>query len=94
MGFQDISFWGADFGYPGGKTHSYWPSGELGGNPGRSGHWVMDVHGRQLASSTNFANYLSELEDLIARHPDILFLNASQHGADISGTHSFMEYSI
>ncbi len=93
MGFQDISFWGVDFGYPGGKTHSFWPSGELGGHPERSGHWVMDVNGHKLASSPNFANYLAEMEDHIARHPHTQFFNASPSGADILGTQTLPESS-
>ena len=93
MGFETISFWGVDFGYPGGKTHSYWPSGELGGHPTRSGHWVMDVNGHKLASSPNFANYLAEMEDHIARHPNTQFFNASQSGAEILGTQPFLESS-
>jgi hypothetical protein len=93
MGFETISFWGVDFGYPGGKTHSYWPSGELGGHPERSGHWVMDVNGHKLASSPNFANYLAEMEDHIARHPNTQFFNASQYGAEILGTQPFSESS-
>jgi len=93
MGFETISFWGVDFGYPGGKTHSYWPSGELGGHPERSGHWVMDVNGHKLASSPNFANYLAEMEDHIARHPNTQFFNASQFGAEILGTQPFPESS-
>ena len=94
MGFETISFWGVDFGYPGGKTHSYWPSGELGGHPERSGHWVMDVNGHKLASSPNFANYLAEMEDHIARHPHIQFFNASPCGAEILGAQPFSEYSV
>lgn len=93
MEFETISFWGVDFGYPGGKTHSYWPSGELGGHPNRSGHWVMDVNGHKLASSPNFANYLAEMEDHIARHPNTQFFNASQYGAEILGTQPFSESS-
>ena len=94
MGFKEISFWGVDFGYPSGKTHSFWPSGELGGHPNRSGHWVMDVNGDKLASSPNFANYLSEMEDHLARHPNTQFFNASQSGAEILGTQPFSEYSV
>jgi hypothetical protein len=94
MGFQEISFWGVDFGYPGGKTHSFWPSGELGGHPERSGHWVMDVNGHKLASSPSFANYLAEMEDHIARHPHTQFFNASSFGADIFGTQPFSEYAV
>jgi hypothetical protein len=94
MGFETISFWGVDFGYPGGKTHSYWPSGELGGHPERSGHWVVDVNGHKLASSPNFANYLAEMEDHIARHPHIQFFNASPCGAEILGAQPFSEYSV
>jgi len=86
MGFTDICFWGVDLSYPNGKTHAYWPSGELGGHPTRSGHWVMNGRGQQVHSSPSFANYLVELEDQIARHPEIRFFNSSQHGAAIAGT--------
>jgi hypothetical protein len=86
MGFANICFWGVDLSYPGGKTHAHWPSGELGGHPTRSGHWVIDGLGQQVPTSPSFANYLVELEDQIARHPEIRFFNSSQLGAAIAGT--------
>ena len=86
MGFADICFWGVDLSYPGGKTHAHWPSGELGGHPTRSGRWVIDGLGQQVPTSPSFANYLVELEDQIARHPEIRFFNSSQQGAAIAGT--------
>ena len=86
MGFAAICFWGVDLSYPNGKTHAHWPSGELGGHPTRSGHWVIDGLGQQVPSSPSFANYLVELEDQIARHPDVQFFNSSQQGAAIAGT--------
>jgi hypothetical protein len=91
MGFADICFWGVDLSYPNGKTHAYWPSGELGGHPTRNGHWVIDGLGQRVPSSPSFANYLAELEDQIARHPDIRFFNSSQQGAAIAGTHYLPE---
>lgn len=91
MGFASICFWGVDLSYPNGKTHAYWPSGELGGHPTRSGHWVMNGCGQQVPSSPSFANYLVELEDQIARHPHIQFFNSSQHGAAIAGTQHLSE---
>ena len=91
MGFAEICFWGVDLSYPNGKTHAHWPSGELGGHPTRSGHWVMNGLGHQVPSSPSFANYLAELEDQIARHPHIQFFNSSHLGAAIAGTQYFSE---
>jgi len=91
MGFAEICFWGVDLSYPNGKTHAFWPSGELGGHPTRSGHWVIDGLGRQVASSPSFANYLAELEGQIARHPEVQFFNSSQLGAAIAGTQYLSE---
>lgn len=91
MGFAEICFWGVDLSYPNGKTHAFWPSGELGGHPTRSGHWVMNGRDQPVPSSPSFANYLAELEDQIARHPDIQFFNSSQQGAAIAGTHNLSE---
>jgi hypothetical protein len=91
MGFAEICFWGVDLSYPNGKTHAHWPSGELGGHPTRSGHWVMNGLGQQVPSSPSFANYLAELEDQIARHPHIQFFNSSHLGAAIAGTQYFLE---
>ena len=91
MGFAAICFWGVDLSYPGGKTHAHWPSGELGGHPTRSGRWVIDGLGQQVPSSPSFANYLVELEDQIARHPEIRFFNSSQQGAAIAGAQYLSE---
>lgn len=91
MGFAEICFWGVDLSYPNGKTHAHWPSGELGGHPTRSGHWVMNGLGHPVPSSPSFANYLAELEDQIARHPHIRFFNSSHLGAAIAGTQYFSE---
>ena len=55
---------------------------------------VMDVNGHKLASSPNFANYLAEMEDHIARHPHIQFFNASPCGAEILGAQPSSEYSV
>jgi hypothetical protein len=51
----------------------------------------MNGQGQPVPSSPSFANYLAELEDQIARHPDIQFFNSSQQGAAIDGTQNLSE---
>ncbi|MEQ7919541.1 6-hydroxymethylpterin diphosphokinase MptE-like protein [Xanthomonas sp. WHRI 1810A] len=86
MGASRITLFGADFAFPGDKTHTGWQDGELGPKAGVSRHWVLDGRGNKVKTQLNFRGYLIELERYIARHPEVTFFNTSRDGALIVGT--------
>lgn len=86
MGAPRVTLFGADFAFPGGKTHTGWGDGHLGPNVDVARHWVLDGRGDKVKTQLNFRSYLIELERYIASHPDVTFLNTSRDGAFIAGT--------
>lgn len=86
MGSTRISLLGADFAFPGNKTHTGWQEGDLGPKANVSRHWVLDGRGNKVKTQLNFRSYLIELERYIARHPEVSFFNTSRDGALIVGT--------
>ncbi|MFJ3484459.1 motility associated factor glycosyltransferase family protein [Pseudomonas sp. NPDC090202] len=86
MGASRITLFGADFAFPGDKTHTGWQDGDLGPGANIARHWVRDGHGNKVKTQLNFRSYLIELERYIARHPDVQFFNTSRDGALIAGT--------
>lgn len=86
MGATRITLFGADFAFPGGKTHTGWQDGDLGPEMSIARHWVRDGRGEKVKTQLNFRGYLIELERYIARHPQVQFLNTSRDGALIAGT--------
>lgn len=85
MGAARITLFGADFAFPGGKTHTGWQDGDLGPALSIAKHWVRDGRGNKVKTQLNFRSYLIELERFIARHPEVTFLNTSRDGALIAG---------
>ena len=86
MGAAQITLFGADFAFPGDKTHAGWNDGDLGPQLGAAKHWVLDGHGQRIKTQLNFRSYLCELERFIAGHPQVRFYNSSRAGAMIAGT--------
>lgn len=86
MGIRRITLFGADFAFPGNRTHTGWDDGILGPQVAAARHWVLDGHGQRVRTQLNFRGYLIELERFIARHPQVTFLNTSRAGALIAGT--------
>jgi hypothetical protein len=86
MGAAQITLFGADFAFPGDKTHAGWSDGDLGPQLGAAKHWVLDGHGQRIKTQLNFRSYLCELERFIAGHPQVRFYNSSRAGAMIAGT--------
>jgi hypothetical protein len=86
MGATQITLFGADFAFPGDKTHAGWNDGDLGPQLGAAKHWVLDGHGQRIKTQLNFRSYLCELERFIAGHPQVRFYNSSRAGAMIAGT--------
>ncbi|WP_419709014.1 motility associated factor glycosyltransferase family protein [Pseudomonas sp. NFX224] len=85
MGAAQITLFGADFAFPGDKTHAGWGDGELGPQLGAARHWVLDGHGQRIKTQLNFRSYLCELERFITGHPHVRFYNSSRAGAMIAG---------
>lgn len=86
MGAGRVTLFGADFAFPGNRTHTGWDDGVLGPQLAVARHWVLDGHGQRVRTQLNFRGYLVELERFIARHPQVTFLNTSRDGALIAGT--------
>lgn len=86
MGAGRITLFGADFAFPGNRTHTGWDDGVLGPVVAVARHWVLDGHGQRVRTQLNFRSYLCELERFIACHPDVHFYNTSRAGARIAGT--------
>ncbi|MHC8321669.1 motility associated factor glycosyltransferase family protein [Pseudomonas sp. GB2N2] len=86
MGAAQITLFGADFAFPGDKTHAGWNDGDLGPQLGAAKHWVLDGHGQRIKTQLNFRSYLCELERFIAGHPQVRFYNSGRAGAMIAGT--------
>ena len=86
MGAAQITLFGADFAFPGDKTHAGWSDGDLGPQLGAAKHWVLDGHGQRIKTQLNFRSYLCELERFVAGHPQVRFYNSSRAGAMIAGT--------
>ncbi|MHC8291374.1 motility associated factor glycosyltransferase family protein [Pseudomonas sp. XS1P51] len=94
MGAAQITLFGADFAFPGDKTHAGWSDGDLGPQLGAAKHWVLDGHGQRIKTQLNFRSYLCELERFIAGHPQVRFYNSSRAGAMIAGTAFHPELSL
>jgi hypothetical protein len=86
MGAARITLFGADFAFPGGKTHTGWQDGDLGPEMSIARHWVLDGRGNKVKTQLNFRSYLIELERYIVQHPEVRFFNTSRDGALIAGT--------
>lgn len=85
MGAAEVALLGADFAFPGDRTHAGWLDGELGPTMSDARHWVLDGHGQRVRTQLNFRSYLCELERYIAQHPQVRFINTSRDGAAIAG---------
>lgn len=94
MGMRRITLFGADFAFPGNRTHTGWDDGVLGPQVSAARHWVLDGHGQRVRTQLNFRGYLIELERFIARHPDVAFYNTSRAGALIAGTVFDQEFCL
>lgn len=87
MGSQKIWLMGADFSFPGNRTHV--ASAVFCQPAGQTGYqeWLEDGHGQPVPTSKNLRGYMRDLERYIAQHPQLRFINASRSGAAIMGTH-------
>lgn len=92
MGACRVILLGADFSYP--KDHSHVAGCpafmNMNGKGGTCSHWVLNGHGKRVATSANLRGYLRDLERYIARYPKLHFVNGSKDGACIKGA-SYLE---
>ena len=92
MGARKVVLWGADFSYPSGRSHAHWAAdSEVGFVTANATHQVENGHGGLNATHLNMRGYLRDLEDYIAAHPQVEFINTSLEGAKIAGTKLWLE---
>lgn len=92
MGASQVTLFGADFAFPGERTHTGWEDGVLGTHLIRAKRTVPDGHGNQVKTMLNFCMYLNAMEYLIEMYPHVKFMNASRDGARIQGTEYHPEF--
>ena len=92
MGPARVTLFGADFSYPGDKTHAGWGDGALGEGLASARHWVLNGRGERVRTQLNFRSYLYGVCELIAAHPDVTFFNTSKDGALIEGARFHPEF--
>nr|WP_289846772.1 6-hydroxymethylpterin diphosphokinase MptE-like protein [Colwellia sp. E2M01] len=90
MGAKNITFLGADFSFPGGKTHTHWVEDKSTKaahvSSEKSPYWVLNSLNERVPTLLNYRGYLRDLEDYIALVTHVTFYNGSQRGALIKGT--------
>lgn len=94
MGVSRITLLGADFSFPGEKTHSGWDDGVLGLKASTANRSVVDGHGGQVRTLLSFCIYLNFIEYYIAKQTGVRFFNASRDGAKIQGTEYNQEFTL
>ena len=85
LGCNRITFFGADFGFPWGKTHATWKNDELLHYDTRGKVYVLNGNREKIPSTSSFTSYLRYLEHLMKKNPEINWYNSSKSGADIEG---------
>lgn len=80
-----LTLLGADFGYPGGKSHAAAAPAERAVGSSRLRLEVLDGHGAPIESEVNLVGYLRDLEDWIARHPRLRVGKRGRSGAAVRG---------
>lgn len=86
MGAKEVVLLGADFSFPGDRSHVASAVFCEAVDQAACQQWVVDGHGERVRTSRNLCGYLRDLERYIARHPQVRFINGSRNGALINGT--------
>lgn len=87
MGVRRIILFGADFGFPGGLVHANSKAPVAAyREAAKAGATTKDGHGRQIPTLHSFNSQRLGLEEMIAYHKAVTFINASRDGARIEGT--------
>lgn len=90
-GARKVVLFGADFGFPGGKSHVENSVHARQVSMDVKEDWVLDGHGRRIPTLPNLRGYLRDLETYIARRNAVVFRNASLSGAQIQGALSLKD---
>ncbi|MCB1786271.1 MAG: DUF115 domain-containing protein [Gammaproteobacteria bacterium] len=86
MGAARVRLFGADFGFPSGQIHANTDGPlEFYANAAKAGATALNGHGEPIATMNNFNGYRVGLEQYIAAHPEVDFINMSRDGARIQG---------
>lgn len=93
MGAGQVTLFGADFSYPGDKSHTGWDDGVLGGYACYGRRTVPNGHGQPVRTLLSFCIYLNYMELYIKTHPEVVFKNSSREGARILGTRYHEEFA-
>jgi len=80
---KDIILLGADFSFPGGKSHAHWDFWQE--NIDNPMHWLLDGHGDKVVTTPAFKGYMRDLERYIMSNPQVRFYTGSKDGARIEG---------
>ena len=86
MGADEVTFLGADFGFPRGEVYVKGQSYNFTEQYANSEHWVLNGKGEKISTMLNYRSYLRDLERYIETKPHITFINGSDEGAKIAGT--------
>lgn len=85
MGAKKVTLFGADFAFPGERTHASWEKGALGLADVKANKSVKNGHGEMVKTLFAFCIYLNHMEYYIAQHPEVEFFNTCRDGALIHG---------
>lgn len=85
-GSSEVIIIGADFSYPGGKSHAETSLfyEDMGG-PEKYRQWVVSGRGRQVQTDVNLLGYYRDLELYFEDHPEVRFLKRGRDGASMRG---------
>ena len=86
MGAAEVALLGVDLCFPAAAEYvggvRTLPQGTA---PAEARTWVLDGHGQRVPTRPNYRGFLRDLEQYIARHPEVCFINGSRTGARIAG---------
>ncbi len=84
LGCSEIVFCGLDLAYTGGKAHAA-QTDDTRDVTNTAVEWVEDIHGQKVLTARNLNSYRKWIEQYIAKHPKINFIDATEGGAKIQG---------
>ena len=85
MGHHRILLAGADFAFPGGRSHAQGVTQGTVRAASAGGLTVPDGRGQAIATSVSLVGFLRDLERYIGDHPEVDFYNLGREGASIQG---------
>lgn len=90
MGCNPIIFIGQDFAYTGERGHdelaeNKWKEFTFDDYKRNDDIYVEDIYGNPVRTSLTLNDYRLSMEDIIEKHPDVNFINATEGGANING---------